>query len=101
MSENWSALAGRNLDISPILSLAERLRGRPCTCERPPLLFRLGNKWSIPLTFDDGEQWQFRKFHVEPGEEEQTARLIEREVTTIKFLKERTTVPTTTVHAYR
>ncbi|KAI7760434.1 hypothetical protein LZL87_008524 [Fusarium oxysporum] len=48
------------LNLEALLLLAEKLRGRSCTCDESKVPKNGSLNWVIFITFDDGVQWVFR-----------------------------------------
>ena len=99
---NRSKIFGKaEFDIDRLVSLAERLHGRPCHCDRDQFARSSTRNWVIALQFDDGTEWIFRSPHLCAISEELGPQVIESEVATTRFIAAGTTVPVPTVHAYR
>lgn len=90
-------------NLSALLSLAEKLRQRPCSCQpsKRPLCGSLN--WVVILTFNDGVEWIFRsprKSHSGVSEE-YAGLLLSSEAATLKYIKANTLIPVPEVFDYR
>lgn len=89
-------------DLTALLRLAERLRGRPCACnelQRP----RAGAfNFVVFIEFDDGVEWVFRapsaRYAAPQGN---PGRIVASEAATLKYIRENSDIPVTEVFDYR
>lgn len=96
------AYAKFNLDA--LLSLATRLRGRPCSAD-PSTRPKTGSlNWVIFITFDDGLEWAFRSPRNGPSAiltEESASKLLVSEASTLNYLRANSSVPVPEVYSFR
>lgn len=96
------AYAKFNLDA--LLSLATRLRGRPCSAD-PSTRPKTGSlNWVIFITFDDGIEWAFRSPRNGPSAiltEESASKLLVSEASTLNYLRANSSVPVPEVYSFR
>lgn len=91
-------------DVHALLRLAGRLRNRPCTCDLSQKPISGSLNWAIILSFDDGVEWIFRsprsqKFY---GIDEETAGiLLASEAATLKYIRNKSSIPVPEVFHYR
>ncbi|KAH6628177.1 hypothetical protein F5144DRAFT_654238 [Chaetomium tenue] len=92
-----------NFGLSHLLRLAERLRGRPCTCDDSQFPRSGALNWAIFLEFDDGVEWVFRapcSRASSAATKDITGRLLASEVATLKYIREHTAIPVPEVFHY-
>lgn len=91
-----------NFDLSALLRLAGQLRNIPCSCDSAKQPESGSWNWTIFLLFEDGVEWAFlspRKDHdISP---ETTAKLLESQVATMKYIKLNSSIPVPEVFDYR
>lgn len=89
-------------DLAALLGLAERLRGRPCSCDRFRRPSAGAFNFVVFLEFDDGVEWVFRapsaRYAAPQGD---PGRILASEAATIKYIRENSDVPVTEVFDYR
>jgi hypothetical protein len=102
MSGGIFAYAKFNLDA--LLLLAKKLRGHPCTTDiskRP----KTGSlNWVIFIVFNDGVEWVLRSPRNGPMAivtNESASKMLISEASTLKYLKEFTSVPVPEVYSFR
>lgn len=89
-----------DFNVGHLLQLAERLRGRPCTCDDSQTPKAGAYNWAIFLAFDDGVEWVFRAPSSSHAPAEAiTERLLASEAATLKYVREHTTIPVPEVFA--
>jgi len=91
-----------DFNLGNLIQLAERLRGRPCTCDASQTPKAGAYNFAIFLSFDDGVEWVFRApsaLHAPPGNI--TERLLASEAATLKYVRKHTTIPVPEVFHYR
>ena len=89
-------------DLSALLHLAGQLRDTPCSCDVSKRPESGALNWAIAILFEDGVEWIFRSprtcHDISP---ETTARLLESEVATMKYVKLNSSIPVPEVFDYR
>ncbi|KAI5859410.1 kinase-like domain-containing protein [Durotheca rogersii] len=101
MQEKIFCYAKFNVDA--LLALAEKLRGRPCTCDvsKPPKAGSLN--WVIFVSFDDGIDWVFRSPRTGPSTiltDETASKMLVSEASTLKYLRAHCSIPVPEVYSY-
>ncbi|KAM0417341.1 hypothetical protein ACHAPT_012657 [Fusarium lateritium] len=90
-----------DFNLNQLLRLAERLRGRPCSCDDSQAPKAGALNWAIFLEFDDGVEWVFRapcsSYAATQGV---TGRLLASEAATLKYIREYTSIPVPEVFHY-
>ncbi|OWT43353.1 hypothetical protein VFPPC_17484 [Pochonia chlamydosporia 170] len=90
-----------DFNLKQLLSLAERLRGRACTCSESQIPKFGAFNWAIFLEFDDGVEWVFRApCSLYSMSRRITGRLIASEAATLKYIREHTSIPVPDVFHY-
>ncbi|KAK4452372.1 hypothetical protein QBC34DRAFT_398555 [Podospora aff. communis PSN243] len=90
-----------DFNLDNLIQLAERLRGRLCTCDTSQTPKVGAYNFAIFLVFDDGVEWVFRApsvSHAPPGNI--TERLLASEAATLKYVRKHTTIPVPEVFHY-
>ncbi|OAA61774.1 Protein kinase-like domain protein [Niveomyces insectorum RCEF 264] len=95
-----SALKRVKFDLSKLLALAAKLRGRPCHCDRDQPAMNGGMNWAISLTFDDGVDWIFRSPEPYTFSDDVLAKMLVSEVATMQCIKEHTSIPVPDVFSF-
>ena len=89
-------------NLQALLKLAERLRGRPCTCNEFQRPKAGAFNFVIFLMFDDGVEWIFRapsaRYAAPQGD---PGRILASEAATLKYIRENSDIPVTEVFDYR
>lgn len=83
-------------DIAALLSIAQDIRRKTCTCDYSQRPKSGSLNWAILITFEDGVEWVFRsprKFGLQPD----TA----SEVLLLEYLEEVDSIPVPRVFSYR
>lgn len=90
-------------NLEALLSLATKLRGRPCTCDESKAPKTGSLNWVIFITFDDGVQWVFRspRYDALMFSDETASKMLISEVSTLKYLKAHCSIPVLEVYSYR
>lgn len=91
-------------DVDALLSIAEKLRGRTCTCDRSTGPKTGSMNWVIFVTFEDGLDWVFhspRNGHGAIVSKESAQKMLLSEVATLNFLRKQTSVPVPEVYSFR
>ncbi|KAK7403933.1 hypothetical protein QQX98_010303 [Neonectria punicea] len=95
------AYAKFNLDA--LLSLATRLRGRPCTADASTRPKTGSLNWVIFITFEDGIEWAFRSPRSGPSTiltKESASKMLISEASTLKYLRTHSSVPVPEVYSF-
>ncbi|KAF7552499.1 hypothetical protein G7046_g7388 [Stylonectria norvegica] len=90
-------------DLDALLSLATRLRGRPCTADEVVRPKTGSLNWVIFITFDDAIEWAFRSPRIGHGmglTNESASKMLVSEASTMKYLGNRSTVPVPEVYSF-
>lgn len=92
-----------DFNLDALLALAEKLRGVPCKCDvsAPPEFGSLN--WVVFVSFDDDIDWVFRSPRIEEPlhlTDETASKMLQSEVTTLKYLKAHTSIPIPEIFAF-
>ena len=91
-----------DFNLNRLLRLAEQLRGQSCTCSDSQRPEAGALNWAIFLMFDDGVEWVFRapcsSYTAAQGV---AGRLLASEAATLKYIRERSSIPVPEVFHYR
>ncbi|TVY40200.1 hypothetical protein LOCC1_G006692 [Lachnellula occidentalis] len=94
MSPEQGVFSYAKFNLSALLHLAGQLRGTLCSCDEFQRPESGALNWAIVLWFEDGVEWIFRSpqrcHDISP---ETTARLLESEVATMKYVKLNSSIP--------
>lgn len=93
-----------DFNLNALLSLSEKLRGQPCTCEEDEMPKCGSLNWVIFVTFDHGIEWVFRSPMAHRNHfysDETASKIVESEAATLMYLKAHTSVLVPEVYAYR
>lgn len=89
-------------DVQALLRLAGRLRNRPCTCDLSKKPSSGSLNWAIILSFDDGVEWIFRSPRTFYSIDEESAGiLLASEAATLKYIRNKSSIPVPEVFHYR
>ena len=91
------------LDVDALLRLAGRLRNRSCTCDLSQKSSSGSLNWAIILSFNDGVEWIFRSPRTFYGivNKESAAILLASEAATLKYIRNKSSIPVPEVFYYR
>lgn len=83
--------------------LAEKLRGRSCTCDESQVPKSGSLNWVIFITFDDAVEWVFRspRYDILMFSDETASKILVSEASTLKYLEIRCQIPVPKVYSYR
>ncbi|KAF7560258.1 hypothetical protein G7046_g3883 [Stylonectria norvegica] len=90
-------------NVTALLDLAQRLRGRPCTCDSSKSPKSGSLNWAIFVTFDDGVDWVFRSprsSHFTKLRDETASKMLISEASTLKYMTAHCGIPVPEVYAY-
>lgn len=95
--------AQTKFNLDALLSLAAKLRGRPCTCDASQKPKTGSHNWIISITFDDGVEWVFRSPRVRGAicSDESASKMLISEASTIKYLRIHSSIPVPDVYSFR
>jgi hypothetical protein len=102
MPANNGVFLYAKFDLSALLLLAREHRSIPCSCDtsRQPECGSLN--WAIFLLFEDGVEWVFlsplKSDYISPAT---TAKLLESKVATMRYLKQKSSIPVPEVYDFR
>ena len=88
-------------DVTALLSIAQGIRGKTCTCDYSQCPKSGSLNWVIFITFEDGFEWVFRsprKFGLQP---DTASEVLLSEVATLEYLEEVDSIPVPRVFSYR
>ncbi|CVK88378.1 uncharacterized protein FMAN_04945 [Fusarium mangiferae] len=89
-------------NLEALLLLAEKLRGRSCTCDESQGPKSGSLNWVIFITFDDGVQWVFRspRYDTHMFSDETASKILISEASTLKYLETHCQIPVPKVYSY-
>jgi hypothetical protein len=91
-----------NFNLSALLRLAGELRNTPCSCDSSRRPESGSWNWTVFLLFKDGVEWAFLSPRMDSNLSlETTAKLLESQVATMKYVKLNSSIPVPEVFDYR
>ncbi|KAF5019493.1 hypothetical protein F66182_8500 [Fusarium sp. NRRL 66182] len=90
-------------NLDDLLSLATRLRGRPCTADESIKPKTGSLNWVIFIIFEDGIEWAFRSPRRDLSTivtDESASRMLVSEACTLKYLEAHTVIPVPEVYSF-
>ncbi|SCV25445.1 uncharacterized protein FFB14_00338 [Fusarium fujikuroi] len=89
-------------NLEALLLLAEKLRGRSCTCDESKVPKSGSLNWVIFLTFDDGVEWVFRspRYDTSMFSDETASKILVSEASTLRYLETHCQIPVPKVYSY-
>ncbi|KAG5826408.1 hypothetical protein H9Q74_003502 [Fusarium xylarioides] len=89
-------------NLEALLILAEKLRGRSCTCDETKVPKSGSLNWVIFLTFDDCVEWVFRspRYDTHMFSDETASKILISEASTLKYLESHCQIPVPKVYSY-
>ena len=91
-------------NLKALLDLAQKLRGRPCTCDVSKLPKFGSLNWVIFVSFDDGIEWVFRSPRTGLSAiltDESASKMLISEASTLKYIRAHSSIPVPEVYSYR
>lgn len=93
----------RRDNLEALLLLAEKLRGRPCTCDESKVPKSGSLNWVIFLTFDDEVEWVLRspRYDTNMFSDETASKILVSEASTLRYLETHCQIPVPKIYSYR
>ncbi|KAF5588710.1 altered inheritance of mitochondria [Fusarium pseudoanthophilum] len=89
-------------NLQALLELAEKLRGRSCTCDETKAPKSGSLNWAIFITFDDGVEWVLRspRYDTHMFSDETASKTLISEASTLRYLETHCQIPVPKVYSY-
>lgn len=88
-------------DILSLISLAQNIRGKSCSCDESQHPKSGSLNWAISVYFEDGVEWIFRSPRKAFGLQQQSASaVLASEAATLNYLRETSDLPVPEVFAF-